>query len=391
MSLGIYYILSNAVIPRWRRMLAFQRSILPGWESVPKLFVLDRSCQEQVPGEVLKLDLFRDGLILFSQAKNVGLAWAERNNFEWVLDCDVDTAVARLPTYFPPTGYGSMLCYFPDGPIGDEEIRLQLGLGDKIQQASSRFLIHKNIFSKYRFDEGFVGYGGEDTDYNENVLGRSGILNSPTDARGVHLWHFTSKEIRMGNYDRFEMRKAVTKAMTVDGWMAEAELEWLSENAANAKRIVEIGSWKGRSTQAIVGSTQGKVIAIDHWEGSTDQHDATTVEVKKRGADSIFNEFCSHFTEEIASEKLMIVRANVPDAIPHVKRVFPEGADFIFIDGDHTYEAVHRDLGVALQLLAPGGLLCGHDLCPPFPGVQKALDELVKKYTHAAGSIWRTL
>ena len=50
----------------------------------------------------------------------------------------------------------------------------------------------------------------------------------------------------------------------------------------------------------------------------------------------------------------------------------------IFVDGDHQAEAVRHDVGWALRLLAPGGVLACHDYSEDCccPGVRQALDEL---------------
>lgn len=37
--------------------------------------------------------------------------------------------------------------------------------------------------------------------------------------------------------------------------------------------------------------------------------------------------------------------------------------DFIFIDGDHTYEGVKADYELYRDLVGPGGLMCFHDIC----------------------------
>ncbi len=37
--------------------------------------------------------------------------------------------------------------------------------------------------------------------------------------------------------------------------------------------------------------------------------------------------------------------------------------DFIYIDGDHTAASVHADTELALEILAPGGLIVWHDYC----------------------------
>jgi hypothetical protein len=50
--------------------------------------------------------------------------------------------------------------------------------------------------------------------------------------------------------------------------------------------------------------------------------------------------------------------------------------DFVFIDADHSYEAVAADIDAWRSKVRPGGLLCGHDYGHPrFPGVKQAVDE----------------
>jgi hypothetical protein len=34
----------------------------------------------------------------------------------------------------------------------------------------------------------------------------------------------------------------------------------------------------------------------------------------------------------------------------------------IFLDGDHSYDAVIRDINWAISVMRDGGLLCGHDI-----------------------------
>ncbi len=50
--------------------------------------------------------------------------------------------------------------------------------------------------------------------------------------------------------------------------------------------------------------------------------------------------------------------------------------DFVWIDGDHSYEQVKRDIENYLPLVKKGGIIGGHDYdSPAFPGVKKAVDE----------------
>ena len=43
--------------------------------------------------------------------------------------------------------------------------------------------------------------------------------------------------------------------------------------------------------------------------------------------------------------------------------------DFLFIDGDHSYEGVRRDFLDYGPMVRPGGLVAFHDIIPPFRGL----------------------
>ena len=49
--------------------------------------------------------------------------------------------------------------------------------------------------------------------------------------------------------------------------------------------------------------------------------------------------------------------------------------DFIYIDGDHQYAGCRSDLELARKKVKRGGVIAGHDYCPQFPGVMRAVDE----------------
>ena len=51
--------------------------------------------------------------------------------------------------------------------------------------------------------------------------------------------------------------------------------------------------------------------------------------------------------------------------------------DFIYIDGDHSYETVKREIAAAIPLIKPTGLLCGHDYgFRKSLGVERAVKEM---------------
>ncbi|WP_197231395.1 class I SAM-dependent methyltransferase [Novipirellula artificiosorum] len=67
-----------------------------------------------------------------------------------------------------------------------------------------------------------------------------------------------------------------------------------------------------------------------------------------------------------------------PVRLPSTKatRCFEDGElDFVFIDGDHSYQSVKADLTAWHPKLRPGGILLGHDYDPErFPGVVNAVE-----------------
>lgn len=61
--------------------------------------------------------------------------------------------------------------------------------------------------------------------------------------------------------------------------------------------------------------------------------------------------------------------------------LIPNELDFVYIDGDHEYSTVIQDIHLYYPKVRDGGILAGHDYnCEKYPGVKKAVDELVTRY-----------
>ena len=66
-----------------------------------------------------------------------------------------------------------------------------------------------------------------------------------------------------------------------------------------------------------------------------------------------------------AGQSLHFLRANshLPDTVQKVKEILRGNAlDFVFIDGDHTYEGVKRDFELYSPLVRKGGIVAFHDI-----------------------------
>lgn len=62
-----------------------------------------------------------------------------------------------------------------------------------------------------------------------------------------------------------------------------------------------------------------------------------------------------------------------------------ESLDFVFIDAEHDYKNVRRDIDAWLpKVRKNGGIIAGHDHCPDFTGVIQAVSETFPRY-----EVWR--
>lgn len=181
--------------------------------------------------------------------------------------------------------------------------------------------------------------------------------------------------------------KGFYKAYKIDGWTSGWELLWLGLSAADHKKIIEIGAWKGRTTYMLAHYTKGKVYAVDHWSGPTNimEHKDGYKEVLDNGPDFVYNQFMKNV--EPVKSKIVVVRENSNTAYRTMEENYGKDFDMLFIDGDHQYQQVKLDIQNYMKLLKPGGLICGHDY-PGYPGVVKAVNELFPGKVDNFEQIW---
>ena len=134
--------------------------------------------------------------------------------------------------------------------------------------------------------------------------------------------------------------------------------------------IVEIGSWKGKSTIWLAkGSQAGQKVKVYAF----DPHSASIVH-QKHGEAWTFDEL-----------KQNISRAGVADIVSPVVATseaaasrFNEPIEMIFIDGDHDYEAVKRDFELWYPKVVDGGVMAFHDTTV-WQGPKKLVAERIYK------------
>lgn len=177
----------------------------------------------------------------------------------------------------------------------------------------------------------------------------------------------------------------IQRALSIPGWMADAELAYLAEAASKSTMIAEIGSWKGRSTRALAENTEGLVFAIDTWKGSAEpEHIA---ELTGKPENWLYDTFLANMAD---LHNVCPHRETSQDAAERFARAGTR-FDFIFIDASHDYENISADIRAWKPLLREGGILAGHDYQPAFTGIVQAVGELIPHFRVVEGlSLWTT-
>jgi hypothetical protein len=142
------------------------------------------------------------------------------------------------------------------------------------------------------------------------------------------------------------------------------------ECAPENGRIVEIGAWKGASTSYLAVEAQHKKLridVIDTWAGSH-EHKGTSDIIE----DSLFETFIDNLRPII--KYINPIRA---DSVTASRMYDEESLDAVFIDADHEYESVKKDILAWMPKVKKGGILAGHDYSTAHGGVIRAVSELI--------------
>jgi predicted O-methyltransferase YrrM len=142
-------------------------------------------------------------------------------------------------------------------------------------------------------------------------------------------------------------------------------LNSLARRVVEGDHVVEIGSYKGKSTRfllaALVRKKESKLFAVDTWKQKIiDQRETPYDEFRKN-------------TREFRT-RLVTVNGESTSAsvLSEIRKIEPIG--MIFVDGDHSYENVRQEISDYLPLLKEDGFICFHDYTNPC-GVKQAVDE----------------
>ena len=148
----------------------------------------------------------------------------------------------------------------------------------------------------------------------------------------------------------------------------------------SAKKILEVGvAWGYHAEHLLLNMPKVKYVGIDPYLAGYDKEDSFPKFVAQ-----LFNS-----DEQNSMNRLhAAVKSDLEQNFPGRTRLIRENSlsfaencdekfDVIFLDGDHTYSNVLRELEIFWILLEEGGILCGDDY--DWPNVKKAVDQFAQE------------
>lgn len=165
----------------------------------------------------------------------------------------------------------------------------------------------------------------------------------------------------------------------IDGWF---NYELLYDEALGRVKepaiFVEVGSWEGKSSAYMAEGIRKRLLpvefyCVDTWKGSPSDT-SQQQRIKELGGD-MFPMFQRNMR---LTGNDHIIKPQRMDSMEASKNFKDLSVDFVWIDGEHTYESCLNDLLAWLPKLKPSGVIAGHDT--DIFNVKKAVMEVFPKY-----------
>jgi hypothetical protein len=155
----------------------------------------------------------------------------------------------------------------------------------------------------------------------------------------------------------------------IAGWFDYPNsFQFLVDTIPDGGTFVECGAWLGQSSAYLcdIAKDRINVFIVDSWQGSANEVDTHHKLVQET---DIYNIFLDNMGER----KFTPIRKLSHEAVLDFA---DESCDVVYIDMEHTYDAVSKDIDMWLPKVKVGGYLAGHDYNPgSWPGVVQAVNE----------------
>ncbi len=148
----------------------------------------------------------------------------------------------------------------------------------------------------------------------------------------------------------------------IQGWLSPIEaahLFYFAKKCSPQSIVVEIGSWKGKSTFCLAkGLNSGQIFAIDPFDSSGEE-ESNRVYKKFNKGKNLLRQFERNMENYGLHTKVTPLKGYSKNFVN-----FFHNIDFLFIDGDHSIEGCLFDYENYSNKIPKGGLIAFHDFYP---------------------------
>jgi hypothetical protein len=149
------------------------------------------------------------------------------------------------------------------------------------------------------------------------------------------------------------------------------------KSAGNDAHFVEIGPFKGKSSSfmAVEIINSGKNIkfdCVDNWKGNPEHHANGPWPDQDVINGTVFEQFTKNMKPVEGNYTAISM-----DSVEAAKLYADQSLDFVFIDGNHSYESVKADIIAWTPKIKPGGILAGNEFRALWPDLRRAVEELI--------------
>lgn len=154
-------------------------------------------------------------------------------------------------------------------------------------------------------------------------------------------------------------RKRPCALRCLDGWGIHMRAFDGALRGIDAPRIIEVGAWLGRTSDALLRRwPRATLVSIDLWDASGFWQERLAGLRTEGAIDDTATPLTQYMTNVWEHrDRVTCVQAPSHVGMHRCRDVRPH---LVYIDADHSYEAVRRDISAALNCF-PGAVICGDD------------------------------
>lgn len=146
---------------------------------------------------------------------------------------------------------------------------------------------------------------------------------------------------------------------------------------------VEIGTHRADFTSVFLKRWKGKhIYCVDPWSTPPGYEEQSKMLWESENREEDYK-YVKKSLYAFPSDKYSLIRSTSEEA---VKQFSNNSIDFVYIDGDHRYEMVKKDLEIWIDKVKHNGIISGHDIVMPNeinggwgPGIQRAIKDVFKE------------